>query len=104
MGHVQKLKHRVGAKGRPVWQARVRGADGRERTKTFPHKVDAEKWITTQEADQARGLWVDPSLGKMTFSKWVETWQAGLHDLRDSTRDLNLGVVRNHLLPRFGQM
>ncbi len=28
-------------------------------------------------------------------------WEAGLNDLRPTTRALNLGVVRNHLLPRF---
>jgi integrase len=83
------------------WRARV-FPGGRERSKTFDRKADAERWAKTQEADVARGQWVDPSLGRVTFAKWVTTWQAGLHDLRESTLDLNLGVVRNHLLPRFG--
>ena len=38
----------------------------------------------------------------MTFAEWVTRWEVGLHDLRPTTRELNLGVVRNHLLPRFG--
>lgn len=46
------------------WQATVRGPDGRERTKTYPKKVDAERWADSPRADIARGQWVDPRLGR----------------------------------------
>jgi integrase len=46
---------------------------------------------------------VDPALGRVLFSEWVPVWEAGLTDLRPTTRELNLGVVRNHLIPRFGR-
>ena len=52
MSHVQKRDDR--------WQARYRGPDGRERTKRFDRKVDAENWLTTNGADIVRGSWVDP--------------------------------------------
>lgn len=86
------------------WRARYRGTDGRERGETFTRKADAERWLATQEADVARGLWVDPTLGRITFGEYVEIWRAGLHGLRDSSLDRNLGVARCHLLPRFGAM
>lgn len=84
------------------WRARYRGPDGRERSRHFERKVDAERWLSTQTADVARGEWIDPALGRMTFEEWVPKWRAGLHNLRPTTLALNTGVVTNHLLPRFG--
>lgn len=83
------------------WRARYRGPDGRERARHFDRKGDAERWIATQTADAARGAWIDPSLGRMTFGEWAARWEAGINDLRPTTRALNLGVLRNHLLPRY---
>lgn len=94
MAHVQKRNGR--------WQARYRGPDRRERSATFDRKVDAERWLSTQTADVTRGAWVDPALGRMTFREWCKRWERGLHNLRPTTLALNTGVVRNHLLPRFG--
>jgi integrase len=84
------------------WRARHRGPDGRERARHFARKTDAERWLATQGADVARGEWVDPALGRMTFGDWAQRWEAGLSDLRPTTKALNLGVLANHLLPRFG--
>lgn len=95
MGHVQRL-------GDKRYRARYRGPDGRERSKVFRRKLDADRWLATQSADVARGAWVDPTLGRMTLEEWSKRWESGLHDLRPTTLELNLGVVRNHLLPRFG--
>ena len=39
----------------------------------------------------------------MTFAEWAERWEATTVNLRPMTRALNLGVVRNYLLPRFGR-
>jgi Phage integrase, N-terminal SAM-like domain len=76
-------------------------ADGKERSRTFDRKVEAQRWLTTETADLARGNWTDPGLGRMTFAQYVQIWEQSL-DVRESTRELNLGVVRNYLLPRFG--
>ena len=95
MAHVQRLASRR-------YRARYRAPDGKERSKVFDRRVDAERWLSTQTADVARGQWIDPAFGRMTFAEWVKRWEASLHDLRPTTRELNLGVVRNYLLPRFG--
>lgn len=34
--------------------------DGRERSKTFTRKSDAEKFLTSVQADMLRGQYVDP--------------------------------------------
>jgi integrase len=85
------------------WKARYRAPDGKERARSFDKRIEAEAWISTQTADVARGQWVDPQLGTITFAAWVKQWEKGLTNLRPTTRALNLGVVHNHLLPRFGR-
>lgn len=99
MAHVQDRREQ----GRG-WVARYTGPDGRERSKAFERKADAEAWITGQEGRKLRGEWIDPSLGKRTFSAWVGEWERSIVDLRDSTLSRDLGVVRNHLSPRFGPL
>jgi integrase len=93
MAHVQKRGDR--------WQARYRAPDGRERTKRFDRKVDAQRWLATVEADKARGTYVDPEAGKRTFRDFAEQWQAGqVH--RTTTAELVASHLRRHILPAFG--
>lgn len=95
MAHIQR-------RGRRRWRARYRGPDGRERSKTFERRIDAERWLTSEESSKLTGTWIDPALGRMTFAEWVERWEATTVDLRPTTRALNLGIVRKYLVPRFG--
>lgn len=84
------------------WRARYWGPDHRQRSQTFARRVDAERWLSTQQADVARGDWTDPQRGRMTFARWVERWEETIVHLRPTTRELNVGVARNYLVPRFG--
>lgn len=68
------------------WRARYRGADGRERSRTFDRKTEAERWLTSVKADLLRGEWTDPRQGRVTFGEWCERWAATGTDLRPSTR------------------
>ena len=38
----------------------------------------------------------------MPFAEWAQRWEQTALDLRPTTLQLNLGVLRNYLLPRFG--
>ena len=60
------------------WRARYRGPDGREHSKSFARKIDAERWIRLELAAADRGLWVDPTAGDVAFGDWVGNWSAGL--------------------------
>ncbi len=42
--------------------AYYRGSDGRERSKSFDHKSDAERWARAELAKIDRGDWTDPRL------------------------------------------
>jgi integrase len=84
------------------WQVRYRDPTGRERARNFRRKTDAEKFSVTVETDKIRGRWADPRLAKITVSEWLPTWQASRVHLRPSTRTLSESLLRNHVLPYFG--
>lgn len=97
MAHVEK-------RGDKRWRARYRGPDGRERSKTFARKLDADRWLDTVRGDLARGDWIDPALAQRTTVRSVaEPWMAS-QPWRDSTRDRTLSVWRNHIEPAIGDM
>ena len=82
------------------WQAAYRGPDGRERTRTFAKKVDAERWLRQQGSARDRGAWVDPRSGRTTFGVYAKRWQAvQIHRPQTVARvDSNL---RCHVYPFF---
>ncbi len=49
-----------------------REPDGRSRRKTFLKKSDAERFANLVEADKARGSYIDPDAGRITFKKYAE--------------------------------
>ena len=103
MAHVQKKTYRSNRTGKTAtaWQARYTAPDGRERTKRFTRKVDAEKWLDVNGADIARGSWVDPAAGKVRFRDYAEAWKAAqVH--RPSTSEQVQYHLDNHILPAFG--
>jgi integrase len=104
MGHVQKLAYtsRKTGKTTNTWQARYTAPDGRERTKRFARKVDAERWLDTNGADIARGQWFDPEAGKQPFRSYAEDWLTTKADVAPRTRINIEGRLENHALPHFG--
>ena len=95
MAHVEK-------RGPGRWRARYRGPDGRERSQTFDRKVDADRWLAQVETDKARGQWVDPAHGRITFATWFAEWMATATDLRPNTLALYEYLGRRYLVPAFG--
>jgi len=96
MAHIQKRGSR--------WQARYRGPDGRERTHRFDRKVDAEAWLDTNGADIARGMWIDPEAGKVTFENYAKTWLKTKVDVSPRTLINVEGRIYNHAIPHFGKL
>ncbi|MFH9767517.1 tyrosine-type recombinase/integrase [Streptomyces microflavus] len=91
-GHIQDrwYKTETGPAGKPRrvksdrygsglrYRARYIGPDGTEKSKSFPDKQKrlAEAWLTQLAADMARGQYVDPSEGRVTFQQFATTWLA----------------------------
>jgi integrase len=75
---------------------------GRERSKSFTRRSDAQKYLTEIEAAKLKGTWVDPAHSRTRFRNWHEEWWATTVNLRPKTRTRNEMVFRLYVLPRFG--
>ena len=83
------------------WRARYRTPDGASRSRTFPRKVDAERFLTTIEASKLTGAYVDPGAGRLTFGAYAKSWLASqVH--RPSTAAQFETNLRCHVLPHLG--
>jgi integrase len=87
-----------------AWRARYRGPDNYERSKTFDRRADAERWLTEMQISKARGIWVDPALGKITLANWSERWiEARTPVLKAKTSFGYRSMLRSRILPTFGR-
>lgn len=98
MGGVQRVN-------RPKpWLARYRAPDGRQHSKTFHRKIDAEKWLRAEESAADRGAWVDPQGGSILYQEWADRWFAGLVDLKPKTHAGYRWLLDSKVLPTFGHL
>jgi integrase len=88
------------------WQARYPGPDGvmRPADKTFRTKTEAAEWLVDKEAEIRAGDWIDPEAGKITLTKYAETWVAERPKIRATTRERSATLVRLHIAPYLGHM
>jgi integrase len=90
--------------GKVSYRARYRDPAGRERSKSFSRKVDAERWMAEIQHAKTRGSWTDPALGRVRFSSWLAAWWATTTNLRPTTRARDETLLRLYAVPRFGDM
>jgi integrase len=83
------------------WQVRYVDPTGRERSKNFSKKSEAEKFLHTVEADKLRGVWVDPQHGRISFGDWAAQVEATRLNRRASTRARDASYLRSLILPTF---
>jgi integrase len=83
------------------WEASYRDADGKERTKLFARRAEADGWLASEKAKIARGEWVDPRSGQTTYKDWCETYFAGANK-RATTLARDQTVNEKHFLPTLG--
>ena len=55
--------------GKPAYLVRFRAVDGKERSKQFSRRRDAEHFAHVIEIDRMQGSFVDPRLGKLTVEE-----------------------------------
>jgi integrase len=102
VGYVEDLWGKKQGQGRPRWRARYRDPSGRERSKSFTRKGDAERFLVAVEDAKLRGAYVDPAAGRVPFAEWAERWQRTTATLRPSTRKDYETLLNNQVLPAFG--
>ena len=92
MGSVEKRRQQLpdGKLGQVTWRARYRDANGRQRSRSFTRRFDAERFLEANGTDLQRGEWVDPALRRTSFNDWAEAWWATTAKLRPN-RDGAIG-------------
>jgi hypothetical protein len=73
VGHIQRRVRN----GRVTYRVRYRDPDGRERSRVFAKKGDAEQFLTDTEARLLAGTWIDPRRSRRRFGSWAEEWWQG---------------------------
>ncbi|MGW0593472.1 tyrosine-type recombinase/integrase [Streptosporangium sp. NPDC002607] len=85
------------------FQARYKGPDGVSYTapETFGNKTDADNWLVLRESEILRKDWTAPDTGKIRFGTFATEW---IDDrvLKHRTEVLYRGLLKNHLVPTFG--
>jgi integrase len=69
---------------------------------TFSTKQEAQRFLTSIEADMLKGAYVDPRGGRTTLAEWTREWLDGDASKRASTRARDETVLRTHFLPALG--
>lgn len=88
--------------GRVSWRVRYYGPDGRERSKSFRLRRDAESYEAKVRTERNRGDWVDPRRGRTTLGDvWRDYERIGMGHLRATTRASYRNAWR-HVETRFG--
>jgi integrase len=87
------------------WQARLDdGTGSRISLGSFATKGDATHALLLAKGDQARGSWVDPNGGRVSFGEYAADWLQSRSTLGPRTAELYGSLLRNHLLPTFGSL
>lgn len=91
------------------WLVRWRDETGNQCKRSFPKlkgtdpEKCAEAFDAQRTADEARGEWIDPRIGKTPLSDYAPIWmKSRLH--RRGTADTYELHLRNHILPALGNL
>ena len=89
--------------GEARWQARYRDPAGRERSKRFDRKLDAQRWLDDVTASLTIGTYVDPRDGRILVTDYAREWESSLVNAIGSARIVD-NALRLHLLPVIGEL
>lgn len=99
MAHIRK--HPVDTS---KWQVRYRDGAGRERSRIFDRKIEAEDFAAAVRTDLRRGEWIDPDRSATTYAAWAERWLKTRTHLKPKTLVGYDSLLRTQVLPTFGDL
>jgi integrase len=83
------------------FRAYHRGADKKQRSKSFKRKLDANRWLEDQSAAKNRGEWIGPERARATVADVWESWLP-TKSLKPSTLETYERLWVNQIEPTFG--
>ena len=81
------------------WRARYVDNAGKEHTRHFDRKVDAQRWLKEAMASIVRGDHVAPKVARLTVGEWSDKWLDGYRTRRKSTvrqAEVHLKLIKEH--------
>jgi integrase len=81
---------------------RWRTPDGKSRSKTLKREADAKRFLVSVEHSKQTNTYMDPARSKITVKAWAQQWLAGQTHLKPSTRARYEGILKAHIVPRWG--
>lgn len=85
-----------------TYRARIRDAQGRQITKTFKLKADANTWERDQLRARDRGAGLATS--RTTLADFAEVWLAGARNLAGTTEETYRKSLRLYIVPAIGDL
>jgi integrase len=86
------------------WRARYRDVAGKEHSRHFKRKVDAQRWLDEVTTAVTTGMYVDPGRSRITVGEWSHRWIATKVDIKPSTKARYEGLLRVNVLPTWGDV
>lgn len=96
--------HRRAAKGGVRYDVRLRTPDGRQYSRSFRSRRDAETFAREQLSAQQRGAWLHPGGASTLFGEWADEWLRQRVGARPKTIHTDAGIVERHLRPALGSV
>jgi integrase len=90
------------ANGRPSYRVKLRTSDGRQFSRTFRTRKEAEQFQAKELTAQVNGTAVDPWAGQTTLAEYADTWLRQRVGLRPKTIELYRYLLDRRILPALG--
>jgi hypothetical protein len=83
------------------WRARYRDRAGKEHSRHFTRKIDAQNWLDSVTTAVHTGNYVYPARSRIIVGAMAQQWLAGKVNLKPSTFALYESILGTHVLPRW---
>lgn len=84
------------------WQANWREPSGKQRSKTFRTKREADQFMAEMETAKTRGAYVSPHAWRMLFKDHAAQWMA-TRRTQATTNERDVSHMRNHVVAKWGE-
>jgi integrase len=103
-GNKQKVPGSEHARGMR-WRARYVDDEGRQRSKMFDRKGDAQTWLDSEITPKlATGSYVSPEAGRVTVADVYAAWSAAQGHISAKTKTTRRNVWNSRVQPRWGAL
>ncbi len=84
------------------WRARYLAPNGKQPSRSFATRRDAEQWLRAEITKIDGGDWRDPAGGRQRYADHAQEWLDGLVGLKEKTTFGYQSLLRSRVLPTFG--